>query len=97
MAIVKEARARGAVVAGHVPVAIDAEQLGWQDELAHLRTIAATGTSADRQLAVFEDEKAAGATHEAALVAVVDDLRRRTVGMDVQRPDPRMLAVHRPA
>ena len=52
----------------------DAEALGCLAEIAHTRAIAAHGTSADRQVRVFEDAKAAGATTEDAMRAVVDHL-----------------------
>ena len=52
----------------------DAQALGCLEEIAHTRSIAAHGTSADRQVRVFEEAQAAGATPEAAMHAVVDHL-----------------------
>ena len=52
-------------------VADDADALGCHRELERARTIATEGTSADRQLAIFADERARG-SDEDALRAVVD-------------------------
>src|SRR5262247_803209 len=57
----------------------DAAALGCSTELAHARTILARGTSADRQVAHFQAQLAAGATREAALLSVVDHLIKETV------------------
>ncbi|GJE45973.1 carboxylate-amine ligase [Methylobacterium soli] len=46
----------------------DAEILGCTDEVAHCRTIVAAGTSADAQLAIFQEKEQGGS--EAALAAV---------------------------
>ena len=53
-------------------VAEDAEQLGCTDELLHARQIVQRGTSADRQLAVYNKALADGADDSEALNAVVD-------------------------
>jgi glutamate---cysteine ligase / carboxylate-amine ligase len=58
----------------------DAEALGCSAEVAHARTILARGTSADRQVACFEQLLAQGATREEALKGVVDHLIAETVG-----------------
>jgi glutamate---cysteine ligase / carboxylate-amine ligase len=50
----------------------DAEALGCLDELLHCRTIVGTGTSADAQLAVFDQAQANTDTRTDALRAVTD-------------------------
>lgn len=55
-------------------VAEDAEVLDCQRELEHVRTIVARGTSAHRQIKVFEESKTFGASTEDALKNVVDTL-----------------------
>ena len=57
----------------------DAERLGCVAELARARTIAAEGTSASRQRAVFAKSREAGAEREEALRAVVDHLIAETL------------------
>jgi len=59
-------------------VAEDAEALGCEEEVNSLHHILQRGTSAHRQLKKFELEKAAGASEEDALKAVVDKLIRDT-------------------
>ncbi|MFT4134678.1 carboxylate-amine ligase [Labrys sp. (in: a-proteobacteria)] len=56
----------------------DAELLGCSEELATAQMILRTGTSADGQLAVYEERIAAGATAEEAIRAVVSWLADRT-------------------
>lgn len=56
-----------------------AEQLGCTAELMRANDIAASGTSADRQLAIFRDRRAAGASDVEALRAVVGWLVETTV------------------
>jgi glutamate---cysteine ligase / carboxylate-amine ligase len=58
----------------------DAEALGCRRELAGLRRIAAEGTSAMRQRAVFADAGARGLEPPAALSAVVDALAAEFLG-----------------
>jgi len=58
----------------------DAEALGCLSEVEHARTIVARGTSADRQVACFEQRLASGASRADALAAVVDHLIAETVG-----------------
>lgn len=60
-------------------VAEDAEALDCAHELAHVRTILETGTSAHQQLAAFEAAKGMGASDEDALKSVVDWLIATTV------------------
>ena len=55
-------------------VAEDAEALGCAEEVNSLRHILQRGTSAHRQLRKYELERAAGASHDDALKAVVDKL-----------------------
>jgi glutamate---cysteine ligase / carboxylate-amine ligase len=57
----------------------DAEALGCAAEIAHARTIVARGTSADRQVACFEQLTAQGALREDALKGLVDHLIAETV------------------
>ncbi|RTL68833.1 MAG: carboxylate-amine ligase [Hyphomicrobiales bacterium] len=52
----------------------DAEALGCVAEVEHTRTIAAAGTSADRQVQVFQEAMAQGASAEDAMRVVVDQL-----------------------
>ncbi|GJE58018.1 Putative glutamate--cysteine ligase 2 [Methylobacterium trifolii] len=58
----------------------DAETLGCGAVCAHARTIAAQGSSADRQVAAFEAARKRGETERAALAGVVDDLAAETAG-----------------
>jgi carboxylate-amine ligase len=58
----------------------DAEALGCGAEIQHARTIVARGTSADRQVARFEQLLAQGASRDAALKGLVDHLIAETVG-----------------
>jgi glutamate---cysteine ligase / carboxylate-amine ligase len=55
-------------------IAEDAEALGCVAEVARARDIVKDGTSADRQLARFEEVKALGGSEQAALLAVVDGI-----------------------
>ena len=59
-------------------VAEDAEFFGCTAEVADARRIVKEGTSADRQLAVYDRAVAAGQSAERALKAVVDHLIRET-------------------
>jgi carboxylate-amine ligase len=56
----------------------DADAMGCTGELAHARRILERGTSAHRQVKVFEDARMRGATEREALLAVVDWLIRET-------------------
>ena len=56
----------------------DADMLGCRAEIEHARTIRERGTSAHRQLAVFEAARAAGADQTEALRQVVDWLVEET-------------------
>jgi carboxylate-amine ligase len=58
----------------------DAGHFGCLDEVSHAREILARGTSAHRQLAVFEGALADGASRVEALSAVVDWLIAETMG-----------------
>jgi carboxylate-amine ligase len=60
-------------------LAEEADALGCSAELAHIRTIAAEGTSADRQLTVFDGALAQGLDEETALRCVVDHLVAETL------------------
>ena len=57
----------------------DAAALGCTQEIAHLRTILARRTSADRQLATYQKTIEAGGREHDALCAVVDCLIAETV------------------
>ena len=57
----------------------EAEKLGCVAELEHIRTIAAEGTSADRQIAVYDRAVAEGRDKSSALRAVVDHLVAETL------------------
>jgi carboxylate-amine ligase len=56
----------------------DARHFGCLAEVSHARQILARGTSAHRQLAIFDEALAAGATRHEALAAVVDWLISET-------------------
>lgn len=56
----------------------DAEELGCQREIDHLRTIISRGSSAHWQIRTYEEARAAGASEREALQAVVDFLIRET-------------------
>lgn len=60
-------------------IAPDAQELDCQAEIAHLRHIAATGNSADRQLRRYRRCRASGQSHRAALRSVLELLRERTL------------------
>jgi carboxylate-amine ligase len=59
-------------------VAEDAEALACSREIAHARTILARGTSAHRQVAVYDSARSRGASEREALRAVVDFLIAET-------------------
>ncbi len=59
-------------------LADDAAALGCEAELAHCRSLAANGTSADMQLAVFEEARSRAGGRDAGLAAVVDWLASQT-------------------
>lgn len=60
----------------------DAQALGCEAEIAHLRVIQERGTSAHRQIATFRAALEDGADEMAALKAVVDQLVAETVRFD---------------
>jgi carboxylate-amine ligase len=60
-------------------VADEADALGCRAEVERLRQVAAEGTSADRQLAVFGSAIAEGLSESAALQRVVDHLVAETL------------------
>jgi carboxylate-amine ligase len=65
----------------------DALALGCADDVMRAREIADRGTSADRQLSIYAERLAAGATPREALNAVVDWLIEETlVGIDASPP-----------
>jgi carboxylate-amine ligase len=59
-------------------VAEDAEALSCARELAHARTILARGTSAHRQVAIYDEARSRGASEREALRAVVSFLVTET-------------------
>ena len=58
----------------------DSETMGCTADIAHARTILKRGTSAHRQIKVFDEARARGASEREALKAVVDWLVRETAG-----------------
>jgi carboxylate-amine ligase len=65
----------------------DAEYFGSNAEVDHARAIVARGTSADRQLALYREQRDRGLAHRRALRAIVDQLILETVaGTDNTRP-----------
>ncbi len=68
-------------------IAEDAEFFGCVAEVAHARHIVKDGTSADRQLAVYDGALAAGQEREEALRAVVDHLIDETIAGCETAPD----------
>ncbi len=61
-------------------IANDADALGCAPEVARTREIITDGTSADRQLAIFAESQANGASSATALAAVVDWMALTTAG-----------------
>jgi carboxylate-amine ligase len=59
----------------------DAEALGCVREIEHARVILKRGTSAHRQIAVYEEARSRGASAREALEAIVDFLVRETVAL----------------
>jgi glutamate---cysteine ligase / carboxylate-amine ligase len=57
----------------------DAAELGCLSELEHVNTLLTRGTSAHRQIRVYEEARSAGASEREAFLAVVDFLIRETV------------------
>jgi glutamate---cysteine ligase / carboxylate-amine ligase len=72
-------------------LAHDARELGCMAELAHCRTIVGEGTSADVQLALYEDATNRLGDRGQALHAVVDWLSRETANVT---PAPALVAGH---
>jgi glutamate---cysteine ligase / carboxylate-amine ligase len=67
----------------------DAEHFGCVEEIAHARVIAAEGTSADRQLAVYRKAVESGCDPSGALNAVVDHLVAESLeGLPVAQGTP---------
>jgi carboxylate-amine ligase len=59
------------------------DELGSREAVEYARVIARRGSSADRQLRVFREQRTAGASERDALVAVVDHLVRETrIGLE---------------
>ena len=78
----------------------DAECLDSNAEIDHARTILERGTSADRQIALYQRELARGLNSSAALKSVVDQLAMETVsGAQLCWPSdaPKDLQTPRPA
>jgi carboxylate-amine ligase len=63
-------------------IAEDIDALGCGSELSRVRTIAATGTSADRQVDIFRAATAAGRRRLTALKEVIDWAARETQAVD---------------
>lgn len=64
----------------------DAQAFGCVAELERLRIITRNGTSADRQIADYEQSRLAGLDHTAALSRVVDRLAADTSSQSIARP-----------
>jgi carboxylate-amine ligase len=64
----------------------DAEALGCVREVEYIRTILQRGTSAHRQIQMYDEARAAGASDREALLAVVDFLVRETARPPAQSP-----------
>ena len=64
----------------------DAAALGCLDEIEHCRAIVANGTSADAQLAVYQQARDQGAKREEPLAAVGEWLVDATLGLDNRIP-----------
>jgi glutamate---cysteine ligase / carboxylate-amine ligase len=60
-------------------IEVDAQALNCVDEIEHIRTIVARGSSADRQLARYDALVANGVSREVALAGVVDQLLEDTM------------------
>jgi glutamate---cysteine ligase / carboxylate-amine ligase len=74
----------------------EAGRLGCLAQVQDARDILARGTSADRQLAVYEQARASGADEQEALIAVVDWLIAETlVGVTPQADAPTSPAPHK--
>jgi carboxylate-amine ligase len=56
----------------------DAAELGCLRELEHVNTLLRRGTSAHRQIRIYEEARSAGASEREALLAVVDFLVKET-------------------
>ncbi len=70
----------------------DAAALGCTQEIAHLRTVLTRRTSADRQLATYQNAIDDGASEHEALCSVVDCLIRETVeGCELARKEPALV------
>lgn len=67
-------------------IAPDAQALGCEQEMAHLRSIVRSGTSAHQQLAVYRSERNRCRTREEALGGVVDWLIGTTESSQDDRP-----------
>jgi carboxylate-amine ligase len=109
---VDEARPRGVPFARWLDRVIDeaagdAAALGCLGELARCRAIAANGTSADAQLAVYRQARDKGAGREEAFAAVNKWLAKATLGQDdpgqhptaaaiAARTHPAVIALHVP-
>ena len=70
-------------------IAEDAKALDCEREISNLRVITREGTSADRQVRVWESALSTGASERGALVAVVDQLVAETAMSSAHPPDRR--------
>lgn len=67
-------------------IAPDAAHFGCEAEVAHARTILARGTSAHRQIDIYDEARAAGRGRSAALMSVVDWLAEETLAVGGPMP-----------
>ncbi len=68
----------------------DAEALGYESEVEHIRTICKRGTSSDKQLAVYRRARQAGASRDEAMREVVRMLIKETLAPpEPEQPDDR--------
>jgi glutamate---cysteine ligase / carboxylate-amine ligase len=64
----------------------DAAELGCLRELEHVNTLLTRGTSAHRQVRIYEEARSAGASGREALLAVVDFLVKETAAEPAIKP-----------
>ena len=71
----------GDVTAGGVDDVVDdvVDELGSRAEIEHIKTILERGTSADRQVQIYNETITNGANEQDALIAVVDFLTEETM------------------
>jgi glutamate---cysteine ligase / carboxylate-amine ligase len=78
-------------------VADDIEALGCGAEIGHLDSILKAGTSADRQIAIFNEAKAGGRRRLTAIQDVIDWVGQETLGVTLGETSGAAQASRRPA